>query len=101
MIALAVAIVLALALGALAYIARLHPVVALRRGLQVTASILAVASLVTGIAAYPSVDVWQQYKAGQASASRYDLERIRAINMIEIMGSPQAYIEYLKATKAD
>lgn len=97
MIALLIALIIAALLFACAYLGTKHPLPSVGRGITAASSLLACIALITGLAFYPSVNVWQQYTAGQATASRYDLERIRAEHMIKLMGSPQAYIEYLKA----
>ncbi len=101
MIALAVAIVLALALSGLAYVARLHPVLALRRGIQASAAITAVIALVAGLVLMPASQSWQASLRVSALEAQTDAELSRATRMIKVLGSPAAYIEYLKATKAD
>lgn len=99
MIAPLIALVLAAALLLVAYLARLHPDVGMRRILQAASSLLAVTALVAGLALYPKVSVWQSYQAGEAAMTRYTVEKIRAKHMIRLLGSPEAYIEYLKATQ--
>ncbi|WP_313453268.1 hypothetical protein [Stutzerimonas nitrititolerans] len=101
MIALLIGLILTASLAGLAFIARYHPIPAIRRWLQVGCAVAAVTVLVTSLLLYPAVNVWQQYQAGQAAASKHDLERIRAEHMIAVFGSPQAYIEYLKAIRSE
>lgn len=101
MIALAVSIVLALALLGLAYIARLHPLESLRRGIQACACFLSVATLVIGLLLFPTSQAWQSSRSVAAQEAQANAELSRANRMIEALGSPAAYIEYLKATKAD
>lgn len=99
MIVLLIGLILAASLGLLAFVARHHPIIAVRRWLQVGSVLGAVLILVASLLLYPSVNVWQEYRAGQATVAKYDIERIRAKHMIRLLGSPQAYIEYLKAIK--
>ena len=99
MLAILIGAVISASLGLLGFVARYHPIPAFRRWIQVACGIGVVLVLVVSLLLYPSVNVWQQYHAGQAIASQYDLERIRAEHMIDLLGSPQAYIEYLKAIK--
>lgn len=101
MIAPLIALVLAAALLSVAYVARLHPDVSMRRIVQAASSALAVIVLVAGIALYPRVSVWQSYQAGEVAMTKYTVEKIRAKHMIRLLGSPEAYIEYLKAIKQD
>lgn len=101
MIALAIAIILALSSVGLAYVARKHPLEALRRGIQVAACLMAVTSLVAGLLLFPSSRAWQSSRSVAVQEAQADAEVDRATRMIEVLGSPAAYIEYLKATKAD
>lgn len=101
MIVLLIGVILSGSFGLLAWAARLHPIQTFRRSLQVGGCIAAVLTLVIALLLYPSANVWQHYQAGKATASQYDLERIRAENMIAVLGSPQAYIEYLKAIRSE
>jgi len=99
MISILIGLILTASLAGLAFIARYHPIPAIRRWLQVGCAVAAVTVLVTSLLFYPAVNVWQHYQAGKALASQYDLEEVRARHMIDLLGSPQAYIEYLKAVQ--
>lgn len=101
MTAILASLVICAAFLAIAYAGTRHPVVAIGRAVSISAFILAVAALVAGITLSPESSVWEAELAADASVKHLEAESTRAKYMIEYLGSPQAYIEYLKATKND
>ena len=101
MIALLIALVLAFALFACAYLGTKHPLVSVGRAVSAGCSLTACITLITGLALSPMTQVWQATSAADARVEIMNAEAARAEAMIEQLGSPQAYIEYLKAIKPE
>lgn len=101
MIALLISLVLTFALFACAYLGTKHPLVSVGRAVSAGCSLTACIALITGLALYPMTQVWQAERAADVQLERLNAEAARTKIMIEQLGSASAYIEYLKAIKAE
>jgi hypothetical protein len=101
MIALFIALIIATALLALSWVSRNHPIPTVRRGLMVGCSGASVLIMIVGLSLYPASQVWQSSRASDAALKSVEVETARATAMIAQLGSPAAYIEYLKARKGE
>lgn len=99
MISLIIAVLMSLILLGLAHWTKTHPIPKLGKLLRRALCVIAALSLVTGIALYPLSQSWQEHRAAESRALTLATETSRAQEMIAILGSPQAYIEYLKVTQ--
>lgn len=101
MIAILIAAIASLALLALAYAGTKHPIKTVGRTVSISCALLATCALIAGMSLYPAASVWQAEKAADAQVELLQAEATRAKAMISQLGSAEAYIQYLKATKED
>lgn len=97
MIALMIAVIVAALLFVCAYLGTKHPLVSVGRAVSAGCSLVACATLITGLALYPMTQVWQAERAADVQFESLNAEAARARVMIEQLGSTEAYLEYLKA----
>ena len=73
----------------------------LSRALSLAFAALATISMVVGLACYPAARVWQanRYAEAAEAAARGDAEQAKAL--IVVLGGADAYLEYLKARRAE
>lgn len=101
MIALLIGLTIALAAAFAAALARNHPLPLTGRLIQSGALLVGMLAVCTGLSLFPASQAWQDdYSANTAALkARYELQHTE--QMIQALGSSRAYIEYLKATRAE